>query len=257
MSGPAQHGEVALVVPVDSPAGPAALKVSFPHPGNRGEPGALRAFAGRGAVRLLAADEDRFALLLERAGPRSLAAEPSAEVALEAAGALARRLAVPAPPGTPGLADTTRAWAEELAGHLPAVPDRLPARSVDRARETIAALAADRTPTMLHGDLHDANVLEPTREPWLAIDPKGWCGTAAWDAFTVVAGRGGRLRDATDVRAAVRDRVRRFAAAAGVDPALAAALGQARAVSSWLYQQRYEGARSASDLWWLLATTDG
>lgn len=241
VDGPPRHGEVALVVPVTCPSGPAVLKVSFPHPGNRSEPGALRQFAGRGAVRLLDADEDVFALLLERAGDRTLASEPSAEHAIEIAGTLARRLAVPAAPGTPSLADTAAGWAEQLDHQLAAADDPPPARALDRARETIAALGGDRTTTLLHGDLHDGNVLAADREPWLAIDPKGWRGTAAYDAFTVIAGRPGQLRATDDLDRQLRARIRRYSAAAGVDHDLAAACCQARATSSLLYQQASSG----------------
>ncbi len=237
VDGPARHGEVALVVPVTCPSSQAVLKVSFPHPGNQSEPGALRQFAGRGTVRLLEADENVFALLLERAGDRTLAAEPSAEQAIEIAGALARRLAVPAAPGTFSLADTTTGWAEQLEQQLAASDDPPPARAVDRARETIAALGGDRTTTLLHRDLHDGNVLAADREPWLAIDPKGWRGTAAYDAFTVIAGRAGQLHPTDDLDRQVRARIRRYSAAAGVDHDLAAACCQARATSSLLYQQ--------------------
>ena len=37
----------------------------------------------------------------------------------------------------------------------------------------------------MHGDLHFANALRSDREPWLAIDPKGYAGTAAFDAATI------------------------------------------------------------------------
>jgi streptomycin 6-kinase len=36
--GPVMHGQVGVIVPVRSAAGPAVLKVSFPHPGNVHEP---------------------------------------------------------------------------------------------------------------------------------------------------------------------------------------------------------------------------
>ncbi len=34
---------------------------------------------------------------------------------------------------------------------------------------------------LLHGDLHHFNILSATRRPWLAIDPKGVVGEAAYD----------------------------------------------------------------------------
>lgn len=241
VTGEAAHGQVALVVPVDCPGGPAVLKVSFPHPGNRGEAAALRRFDGRGAVRLLDADEEHLALLLERAGPRTLACEPVAEDFVEIAGALARRLAVTAEPGTPSLADTTDEWAEQLDEQVASRRGLLPDSGVRRARATIAELARDRTATLLHGDLHAGNVLASERERWLAIDPKGWRGTAAYDAFTVVMGRRGDLAASSDLPRVIRARVRRFADAAGVGNDLAAACCQARATSSLLHQDMADG----------------
>ncbi len=239
--GAAWHGEVAIVLPVERDAGPAALKISFPHRGNVGEAAALRHFDGRGAVRLLEADEDAFALLMERAGQETLDSLASVDEAIEIAGYLARRLAVPAPAGTRSLAETTGPWEEELDQQLAATVERPPGPVVDRARRTIRDLAGDTTPTMLHGDLHYGNVLRATREPWLAIDPKGWSGTAAFEVFTVVAGRREELRQADDLAAAVSARIRRFADAAAVDRDLAVACAQARATSGFLYQIQQQG----------------
>ncbi|MGU3409026.1 aminoglycoside phosphotransferase family protein [Microbacterium sp. M1A1_1b] len=236
------HGEVALVLPVRRGDEPAALKVSYPHPGNRSEPHALRTFDGRGAVRVHEADDDVCGMLLERAGPETLASVASADQAIEIQGDLARRLAVPAPPTAPALADTTDGWLDELDRQTAALPGVVPDAALDRARDTIRALASDTTTTMLHGDLHVGNVLRADREPWLAIDPKGWRGTAAYDAFTVVAVRAGDLLETADPERAFVDRVRRFAGAAGVDAELALACVQARATSSLLYERLHRGS---------------
>lgn len=257
LDGAPTHGEVAVVLPVRQGDVPAALKVSFPHPGNRSEPHALRSFAGVGAVRLLDADEDAFALLLERAGPQSLDSVATAEEAIDIAGDLARRLAVPAPAGTPALADTTESWAAELDQQVAALPDAVPRTVVDRARNSIRALATESTSTMLHGDLHFGNVLSAERQPWLAIDPKGWRGTAAYDAFTVAAGKREALLDAADPERAFRDRIRRFATAADVDAGLALACVQARATSSYLYQRLHTGDSFALELLRRVAHLDG
>lgn len=89
---------------------------------------------------------------------------------------------------------------------------------------------------MLHGDLHFGNILSSRREPWLVIDPKGWLGTAAFDAFTVVTEGPEQLSIGDGVHAEVLRRLRRFAAAAHVDLDLTLTCCQARAVSSYLYQ---------------------
>lgn len=258
--GPAWHGQVALVVPVEHACGPAALRVSFPHEENRGEADALRCFDGRGAVRFIEADDSGFVLLLERADPSSLAALPAEtrpvlEEALEIAGDLARQLAVPASPAITTLASTVDGWEEQLGDQVAAAPGLLSSAALDRARRTMRDLAADATPTLLHGDLHYGNILQSTRQPWLTIDPKGWSGPAAWDAFTVVAGRRAELQQEPDLHRGVRARIERFCAAAGADPGLAAACCQARAVSSYLYEHIAGG--SWSDLELLSALAEG
>ncbi|MGI5200504.1 aminoglycoside phosphotransferase family protein [Spirillospora sp. CA-108201] len=248
------HGETAIALPVVGAHGPAVLKISFPRRGGRTEAAALRCFAGRGAVEVLEADDDAFALLLERAGPITLASVPSVEEAIELAGGLARRLAVPAPPGFPSLAGATRLWERQLLRQAAAMPGRLPAGAVDRARAVIRELAADTTPTMLHGDLHYGNILKASREPWLAVDPQGRRGTAAFDAFTVIAARSSCLNGNADPQAAVLARIRRFSTAADVDAELVRACCQARATSAYLHQRVNGGGWFDLDfLWHLIA----
>lgn len=245
--GDVRHGQVALVIPVQHASGAAALKVSYPHPGNVGEAAALRCFDGHGAVRLVDVDDSRFVLLLERADSMTLAdhlignSYLAVEEAIEIAGDLARRLAVPACPGTMSLAATAEVWESELEGQIAALANLLPTGVTDRARETIHHLASDTTSTMLHGDLHFGNILRAQRQPWLTIDPKGWSGTPAWEAFTVIAGRREELVE-VDLYGAVVNRVQQFATAARVDKDLALACCQARAVSSYFYQHLVSGA---------------
>ena len=212
IEGEPTHGQVALVVPVRHPAGPAVLKVSFPHPGNLGEADALRIFAGRGAVTLLEVDHTGLVLVLERALPHTLAGHVArgdcpVEEAIEVAGDLAHRLAVDPLPGITPLAQTTRGWKEQLHDQVRGEEDG------EKRKEGVER-----------------------RESWLTIDPKGWFGTAAFDAFTVVAGGRDQLRIGDELHAAVVRRVSRFAAAARVDLDLALACCQARAVSSYLDQ---------------------
>jgi streptomycin 6-kinase len=66
-------------------------------------------------------------------------------------------------------------------------PDALPGRKrelpwIRRALERIVDVAAGDEPEyLLHGDLHHGNILSAQREPWLAIDPHGVVGDAAWE----------------------------------------------------------------------------
>lgn len=255
LHGPTWNGEVGLILSVTGSTGPAALKISFPHPGNRGEAKALRCFDGRAAVRLLDQDTDGFVLLLERAGPQTLASLPSIEQPIEISGDLARRLAVPAPAGLKTLAESCGGWLDQLDSQFTTDPNALSPRSVDRARSIIGQLAEDRTPTMMHGDLHTANVVSAEREPWLIIDPKRWSGTVAFDAFTVVGADPGLRTGAPPTPQVLRGWVDRFAAAAGVDAELARACTQARAVSSYLHQVRQPEDWFALELLRTLAET--
>ena len=247
IDGEATHGQVALVVPVRHRRGPAVLKISFPHPGNIGEGTALRTFAGAAAVELYEADDTGLELVIERCQPTTLGElivttkQVRVEGAIEIAGDLARRLAViPCGDSTiTRLADTMPGWREELLNQVACHPDALPGRAIRRALETIEHLAGDETATMLHGDLHFGNIMSADREPWLTIDPKGWSGTAAFDAFTVIIGGRDALTVGPRRDADIAQRISRFAAAASVDPDLAAACCQARAVSTYFYQLQF------------------
>jgi len=104
--GPALHGTNALVVLVRRGGQRCALKLAWRGGDPGGEIAALRAWDGRGAVRLLAADDSGTVLLLERLDPHRSLADVDLATAAGIAGQLIRRLAVPAPPGLPGTTGT-------------------------------------------------------------------------------------------------------------------------------------------------------
>ncbi|MDX6253136.1 MAG: streptomycin 6-kinase [Kribbellaceae bacterium] len=236
LDGPWTHGQVGLIVPIRRNAAPGVLKISFPHPGNVAEPSALAAWDGGGAVRLLERDDAQFAMLLERAGPATLDGLDT-DAALIAAGELARRLAVVAPAEIPRLADAAAAWAAQLIAQSNELSQPLPAAVLGAALETVDAFSNDPGETLMHGDLHFANVLRSDREPWLAIDPKGFAGSAAYDAATIVRDRPLELLAATDLRKALIRRIDIFSEAAQVDRELARRATQARLVSSAFWER--------------------
>ncbi|MFI0739650.1 aminoglycoside phosphotransferase family protein [Streptomyces sp. NPDC021100] len=243
------HGQVGVVVPVRRAGGaPAVLKVSFPHPGNVHEPDAFAVWAGRGAVRLLERDDARFAMLLERAGTGSLAEVPDADEAMAAAGRLARRLAVPAPPGLPRLCERAGVWEAELRAD--AARGTLPDAVFDAALATVRELVPDQPDTLVHGDLHAANVLRGEREPWLAIDPKGFVGDPAYDAFTLLRSRAADLLTAPDLDAALLRRLAVFAEAAELDRERTVRWTQLRCVQAALW------GRDHGDPEWLVGMYD-
>ncbi|MEU3738729.1 aminoglycoside phosphotransferase family protein [Streptomyces sp. NPDC032198] len=257
------HGQVGIVVPVRRryDGTPAVLKISFPHPGNVHEPDAFAVWAGRGAVRLYERDDARFAMLLERAGApsapsadpehsaHSLASVEDTDEAVAVAGRLARRLAVPAPAGLPRMSSLVAEWECELRDEDRELGSPLPARVVAAAIATVRELGRDQPETLVHGDLHFTNVLRSEREPWLAIDPKGYVGDPAYDSITLLRTRFEALLTAPDPRAAALRRLDVFADAAEVDRERARRWAQARAVTA-----AHWGMRHGDPAWLVKAT---
>ena len=145
-----------------APAGEGAvLKVQRPHRESEHEAAALELWDGDGAVRLLARDDERHALLLERCEPGTfLSRSPDAVDVLIG---LLPRLWKNAD-GFRTLEDEAAHWLEHDLAHC---------RHADLAAGLIRELAPTQGGQVLvHQDLHGDNVLAARREPWLVIDPK-------------------------------------------------------------------------------------
>ncbi|WP_222871348.1 aminoglycoside phosphotransferase family protein [Nonomuraea sp. PA05] len=234
--GEVSHGGVGVIVPVRRTDGDAAvrqadaanamrradggdavLKVSFPHPGNVHEPDAFAAWGGRGAVHLYERADDRYAMLLERVRPETLAESGDVEEIATVAGRLSRRLAIPAPPGLPRLREQAGEWERELREDAAGLPHTMPARVVDEAVATARELGPAQPDLLVHGDLHPRNILRAGREPWLAVDPKGYVGDPAYDGGTLLKSLAFKLAETDDLGAAVHRVLDVFAGAAGLD----------------------------------------
>ncbi|MEN3585163.1 aminoglycoside phosphotransferase family protein [Streptomyces sp. ZYX-F-203] len=238
--GEVMHGGVGVVVPVRTRDGTGAvLKVSFPHPGNVHEPDAYAAWSGRGAVRMHARDDERFAMLLERVRPSTLARVRDHDEVATVAGRLARRLAVPAPPGLPPPDERADEWERRLLRDASESSRALPRRVVDAAVATVRELGRARPGTLVHGDLHAGNVLRAEREPWLAVDPKGWAGDLAYDGGTLLKPRALTLLDADDPRRAVHRFLDAFGEAAEVDRERVRRWAQFHAVRAAFWGRRH------------------
>jgi streptomycin 6-kinase len=218
------HGFVALVVPVRTTGGRAAvLKVSFPDEESEHEHLALQGWGGRGAVRLLRADPHRSAMLLERLHQERLDTMLDVE-ACEVVSGLYSLLHVPALPQLRLLTAYVERWADELAV-LPRsapLPRRLVEQAISLSRDFVADPAS--TGTMIHGDLHYENVMAADRAPWLAIDPKPTSGDPHYEPAPMLWNRFDELGAANSgqsVRDGVRQRFHALVDHAGLDEARA------------------------------------
>ncbi|MGJ5751753.1 aminoglycoside phosphotransferase family protein [Streptomyces puniciscabiei] len=257
--GAVTHGGVGLIVPVRRAAsgGAAVLKVSFPHPGNVHEPDAFAVWRGRGAVLLHARDDERFALLLERAHTTTLAQAADDEL-LAVAGRINRRLAVPAPPGLPRLRERADAWAEQLRTDETTLRHRLPRHVVDAAVATVRELGRAQPDTLVHGDLHARNILRADREPWLAVDPKGYAGDPAYDGGTLLKTYAVHRATAGELPQALHRALDVFAEAAALDRERVRRWAQLHAVQAAFHGRRhgFRRARQGARLDRLVAFAD-
>jgi len=173
--------------PAEGPRGERlVLKVGVPGAELLSEIEALRLFDGRGAVRLLDADAEWGALLLERLEPGArlvaLCGEDDGAATGAAAGVMKELWRpVPAAHNFPAAADWGRGL-RRLREHFGGGTGPFPRRLVEEAETLFAGLLASAAgPVLTHGDLHHGNVLAATRDPWLAIDPKGLIAEPAYE----------------------------------------------------------------------------
>jgi streptomycin 6-kinase len=174
---PFEGGYVSLPVAVRLPDGtPAVLKLQYPDRESEHEAAALAHWDGDGAIRLLAHDAERNALLLERCLPGTPLAELLQDEALDVFVELLPRLWKPAAAPFRPLAEEAAWWADTL----PAV------RELDGLSELVATQGEQ---VLVHQDLHAGNVLRAEREPWLVIDPKPLAGEREFGIAPIVRGR--------------------------------------------------------------------
>ncbi|MEU4479951.1 aminoglycoside phosphotransferase family protein [Micromonospora sp. NPDC023966] len=211
---PFEYAFASLAMPAELPDGtPAVLKLQYPDDDSVHEATALAHWGGRGAIRSLAHDPERRALLVERCLPGTPLHGLPPDAALDVAVGLLPRLGVPAgPPFTP-LAEEAAGWAERLPAKWERLNRPFERRLLDAALGLLAELVPSQGEQVLvNQDLHAGNVLAATREPWLVIDPKPLVGEREFAAVPLV--RGPELGHSP---AAVRHRLDRLSAELRLD----------------------------------------
>lgn len=216
---------------------PVVLKVGCPNSELDTELAALRLLGGDGVCRLLEADPERGALLLERVLPgtplAALVTEDDERATAIAIG-LMQRLWRPAPAEHPF--PTVADWARGLAEHrerFDGGTGPLPTRLFEEAEECFAWLLSTTTdPQLLHGDLHHDNILSATRAPWLIIDPKGIVGDPGYDLGAFLYNPIHSLLELPDPAYVIARRVDQLAEGLGMERARVRGWGIAQAVLS-------------------------
>ena len=173
---------------------PAVLKLSMPHMEGYHEIQGLRFWCGDPTVRLLTADDDLGAMLLERCEPGTVLRQmPEHEQDGVISGLLHRLWREPTKPHPfRPLSALTAYWSEETLAQADHWPDTALVREGLRLFEELPRSAP--TQVLLATDLHAGNVLRAEREPWLVIDPKPFVGDPSYDATQHLFNCPARLR---------------------------------------------------------------
>ena len=209
------------------------LKLGVPHDEFGCQVEALRRYDGQGMVRLLEAEPDCGALLMERLQPGTMLTQVDDERATEIAAEVMRELwrPLPNPQSFPTVAEWAAGIADLRAG-FDGGTGPLPRRLVEQAEGLFAELLSSQAePVLLHGDLHHENILLSERG-WLAIDPKGVIGEAAYEIGALLRNPMPRVVEWPDLPRIQSRRVDQFADLLGFDRQRIIGWGIAQAVLS-------------------------
>jgi streptomycin 6-kinase len=199
LGAPFRDVSCAWVAPVELAHGTSAvLKLGMPHMEGEHELQGLRFWNGDPTVRLLAADDELGAMLLERCEPGTvLRALPESEQDLVIAGLLRRLWRSPsAPHPFRPLSAMTAYWSGETLAAVDRWSDTGLVREGLQLFKELPRTASIEV--LLATDLHAGNVLRSEREPWLVIDPKPFVGDPAYDVTQHLFNCDERLRSDPD-----------------------------------------------------------
>lgn len=231
MDGPVMHGYSGLAIPVRRGEELCVLRIGWRDKHTQHAPIALRAWNGRGAVRLHEFEPTSNAMLLERLDPqRSLANLPITQ-AVTIAGGLLRRLTIPAPAGLRTMANMADEAIDLMRVRWEVFGRPLPRPWLDHACALASQLSTPNPILLVDYDLHYQDILAAEREPWLALDPKPITGAPEYGLAQLVWQR-------LDEMEAAGGLARHFALlveAAGLDVELARGWTFVRCIDYWLW----------------------
>jgi streptomycin 6-kinase len=244
---PFEDATVSYVAPAIRGTERMVLKVQWPHDECAHEAAALQTWDGDGAIRLLAHDEKKHAMLLEQCRPGSALAVAKTLDPIPILIDLLPRLWKPADAPFKSLTAEAQEWATTLHSDWEASGKLCERSLIDAAAEFIGQLAgSQREIVLVHQDLHGANIIAAERQPWLAIDPKPLLAEREFSLAPVI-----RSFEFGHTRAAVIERLDRLSAGLRLDRERVRGWTIAQTVawsfSSGFANRHYETAR------WLLA----
>ena len=195
----------------------------------------LQVLNGRGTVRLLAQDRTHRAILIERAVPGKNLAElfTGNELgAIDPAIGVLRNITDEPPDNKTDTIDLDD-WFDGLRRY---VDTDFPKSYAEKALETYAELSRKNVDRYyLHGDFHPGNVVSATREPFLAIDPKGIIGPIGYDIAIFLNNFHWWQDEHPDLRERLEEAVRKFSQSFDIVP---------NDLKRWAFAQMVLGA------WW-------
>ncbi|MFT4413042.1 aminoglycoside phosphotransferase family protein [Fredinandcohnia humi] len=160
----------------DSENHPVILKLGVPSFDFRNEIHSIEAYAGDGCAKVVKADSELGAMLLEQLVPgRMLSNETDEDLVLNWFVEVWKAIRRPVPIGFQG--PTIMQWAQGLDKYLESYQNEeppIPFSAVNQARGYFDEITnSTEVLELLHGDLHHENILYSSEKGWMAIDPKG------------------------------------------------------------------------------------
>jgi len=121
-------------------------------------------------------------------------------------------------------------------------------RTIQEADSKLAELQSSvDTLAVLHGDLHHDNLLRSSREPWLAIDPKGRIGEPVCEFAGLIRNPIDQLGRVSELRLFLSRRVDQLVEHTGHDRSRLVGWARVLAVAACCWQLEDEDI--ASDAW--------